>query len=797
VIGDWTLLGTPAGACAGPEALPASDWRAAVVPGTVASALQVDLDAPGELDAQDWWYRARVDPGPAAELVCEGLATLVEAWLDGAPLFTSRNMFRPVRVPLPARDALLTLHLCFRSVAAELARRQPRPRWKTALVDHVNLRWVRTTLLGRIPGWTPRVPAIGPWRAVRVEPPAPIPDLALATGVVDGVPTVWLSGRIPPGARLRVGPHDLPLPAGGLPFALPLPGLPLWWPHTHGTPTRVPASLQLDGAELPLGLLGFRAVEADRSDGGFALRVNGRPIQARGGCWTVDDPRALEDPARTVATLEGLVRAGANMVRVGGTMVWPSDLFLDTCDRLGLLLWQDLMFANQDYPLEDPGFRAEAEAELDAQAARLARHPCVAVYCGGSEIEQQAAMLGLPSTEWSRPWFLEDAPARLAARHPGVPWVPNTPTGGALPFHTSVGLTHYYGVGAYRRPLTDARRADVRFTPECLAFAHVPEPETVDAMGHPPPHHPRWKAGVPRDQGAGWDFEDVRDHYLRELYAVDPVGLRGTDPGRYRALSRVVTGELLLRTWAEWRRPGSRCAGGLQWTWQDLRPGAGWGVVDAHGRPKAAWWYLRRAWAPRAVLLTDEGLDGYAVHLHNETPEPFAGELELVLLRAGRTVVAEARSAVHLPPHASATLSADATLGRFTDLAYAYRFGPPGHDVVHARLRGPEGALVHEDVVYPLGHTLPGVEAGAVRAVGEVLGDGSVAVRLRSEGFLQAVAVRAAGWADDERYLPLAPGQERTVRFTQVEAGRRFLGWVSATNLVGGEVAVGMAAAGT
>src|SRR5260370_460617 len=84
--------------------------------------------------------------------------------------------------------------------------------------------------------------------------------------------------------------------------------------------------------------------------------------------------------------------SGANMLRIGGTMVYETDEFYRLCDELGILVWQDFMFANMDYPVADPAFRAEIDAEAQHQLARLQRHACLGAYCGGSEIAQQAAM---------------------------------------------------------------------------------------------------------------------------------------------------------------------------------------------------------------------------------------------------------------------------------------------------------------------------------------------------------------------------------------------------------------------
>ena len=109
------------------------------------------------------------------------------------------------------------------------------------------------------------------------------------------------------------------------------------------------------------------------------------------------------------------------------------------------------------------------------------------------------------------------------------------------------------------------------------------------------------------------------------LFGVDPLELRARDPERYLALGRVATGEAMLRTFAEWRRPGSTCRGGLVWFARDLWPGAGWGIVDSTGRPKAAYWYLKRALAPVALLQRRRGLNGLWLHAVNDTAEADRG----------------------------------------------------------------------------------------------------------------------------------------------------------------------------
>src|SRR5438270_827884 len=126
--------------------------------------------------------------------------------------------------------------------------------------------------------------------------------------------------------------------------------------------------------------------------------------------------------------------------------------------------------------------------------------------------------------------------------------------------------------------------------------------------------------------------------------------LRYGDHERYLALSRVVTGEVMAQVFGEWRTRRSTSGGGLVWFLRDLWPSAGWGVVDAAGAPKAAWFYLKRALQPIALHLSDEGGNGLSLHLVNERPEPLTGELELTLFHAGEVKVGSARRAVTLEP---------------------------------------------------------------------------------------------------------------------------------------------------
>ena len=808
----WQLARVAPGACPSPDALAGTPlaWQEAVVPGTVAAALAPDPAVAGDYDAHDWWYRTTfVAPsrdGGRCRLRFEGLATLAQVWLNGQQVLASDDMFVPHTVDVtPLLRDVNQLAIRFLSLDAALREKRPRPRWKTQLVEAQNLRWFRTTLLGRMPGWSPAVPAVGPWQPVvleciealdvehvsvqaRAQAGAGHVTVRAAVASLDGVPL--------DGARLVVNgePHPLRILQGHdarIQGEIAIPEVPLWWPHTHGVAALVPWSLEVSRGNawtaIAAGRIGFREIDLDTRDGRLELRINGTPVFCRGACWTPTDVVRLRgDPAEVRRTLQAMRDAGANMVRIGGTMVYETEAFYAACDELGLMVWQDFMFANMDYPVRDPGFRRTVEQEARAVLARLQRHACVVAYCGGSEVAQQAAMMGLGAEHWSNEFLDEALPGLCATEHAGVPYFPSSPWGGALPFHVGTGIAHYYGVGAYRRPIADARSARVKFATECLGLSNVPEDanlEKLRAGSVPPPHHPLWKARVPRDNGSGYDFEDVRDHYLRELFGEDPVALRAADPDRYRAVSRVVSGEVMKQVYAQWRSPQDPCAGGLVWFLRDLWPGAGWGVLDSDGEPKPVYWALKRAWAPQAVLLTDEGMDGVAAHAINETDTILDATLDVSLLKGGR-VIARASSALLVPARGAVTKSVDAIVGYFTDHANAYRFGPPKVDAVAVQLRrNGDGAVISQDVHFTVGALAePACVDGLRATVRETEGGGAV-LEIDSPRFLRSVRLAVPGFEPDDNYFHALPGVTKRIRFRRSVEGIRFAGTLEALGL--------------
>ncbi|HEY2316817.1 MAG TPA: hypothetical protein VGH67_00840 [Solirubrobacteraceae bacterium] len=816
----WELARTDPGRLMAPRGLDGLGWVTARVPGTVAGAV-AGLSSTAEIDGADWWFRLAFAAEPAAAgervaLVLGGLATVAEVYLNGEQVLASQSMFAAHELDVGGRlRGANELAICFRALGPRLReRRRPRARWRTRLVSEGNLRFYRTMLLGRAPGFAAGPAVTGPWRPVTLERrTGPVlggvrlrARRAGDDGILDCAGRLVAAPDRPLPHRLQVTVSgaggagtavaaELPVESGVVRGQVTVGGAAPWWPHTHGRP--VLYDVEVGAGEEPLhrARIGFRELsrDGDLEADGLALSVNGRPVFARGALWTPLDLRAPHaDEVRLRPVLERVAAAGMNMLRIPGTAAYESPAFYDLCDELGILVWQDFMFASLDYPESDGPFMQTVEAEARAVLEALGGRPCLAVLCGGSEVAQQVAMLGLDPGLAEGPLYGELLPRLVGEAEVAAPYLPSAPWGGELPFRPDRGVANYYGVGAYLRPLEDARRSEVRFAAECLAFANVPDEaalEALDAPGGLALHHPAWKAGVPRDTGAGWDFDDVRDHYFARLLGLDPGAVRGVDFERYLELSRAVSGEVMAEVMGEWRRTGSPCHGGLVLSLADLAPGAGWGILDHRGLPKVAYHHLRRALAPVAVWLTDEGLGGIDAHVANDRGEPLAARLRIALYRDDR-LVDEAVTPIDLGPGTTLTRNVETVLGRFVDASWAYRFGPPAQDLVAASLEacgGPEGdVLLSQAFRFPAGRPLQprsAQELGLSAAIETQAG--GARVRVAAERFAYGVRLSVSGHVPADDAFGVEPGRSRVVGLAAVGDSVAETGSLTALNLAG------------
>ncbi len=802
----WSCARTAPGLLdtADPSLLGGLEWIPAMVPGTAAEALAAtgSLEvADHNYDGEDWWFRCRFPGEPGTwQLRLNGIATLADVWVNGAHVARTENMFLRTSVPLGGLHADNELVIRCEALTPALAVRRPRPRWKTTQVENHALRWFRTNLLGRIPGWARTPRAVGPWKPLELiradEPLTPVLDAfvhascsgdggrvdaairfaELPAWVKDEAAVLVCLGRETP---FEVDRHD---DGVTLRASLPVTQFERWWPHTHGPQPLYDVSIRIAGTAHPLGRVGFRTVEVDRSDGGFTFVVNGVPIFVRGANWFPPDPVSFRADPDEVRRRMALVReAHLNMIRIPGTTVYADQSVLRTCDELGILVWHDCMFAFMDYP-DDEAFLTGVGAEVRQAFADLSSHPSLAVVCGNQEVGEIAAMNGGPQSGFESALFDTLLPSLTAELLPGVEFVSSNPSGGDPLFRPDTGVSQYFGIGGYLRPLNGLRRDDVRFAAECLCYATPPEPEVVTRLGgaNLAVHDPQWKAGVHHDPGRSWDMDDVRSFYVRDVFGVDPLWERYSDAEHVLDLGRATNAFLMQTVFTEWRC-NERSGGGLVLGFNDIAPGAGWGLIDVTAQLKAPWYAMRRVCEPICVLVTDEGLNGLRAHVFNDTAEAFSGELVVDLYTNGENLSQQASHPVILKARDITVVDLSDLFDEFTDLNYAYRFGPPTYDVICTTLKDDAGAVCSDDVVLPRGQAWA-VEGDVGLSASTVSGGPEPQVRISTRRFAQWVSVSAPGYRPSDSWFHLPPGSERLVALLDGDPSSTPRGRVRALN---------------
>ena len=792
---EW--LSTAAGAYHSSEEVDKnSRFLPAIVPGTVAML----VDNPSELanlDANDHWYRTQFTAmqSPRVLLHLDGLLTFADVYLNGVLILKSYNAYHvhvlDITQLLQQKN---TLHICFRAIKPFYSAKKPRAKYITRLANERHLRFVRTPLLGYTPGFFATTKAVGPYRPIRLIHQE---KLTVLSSQVNAQLLDEQTGLL--SVNLQLYTIQSPLTHGFVvlfdaanqkevkraPLTITQDDAGLWtlnaqltanqiyayWPHTHGEPKRYQVLLALADGEINLGEYGFRRIERMSPDH-FALRINGIPMYLRGACWTPMHATSLLVSAEALRERLGLLKEmGINMLRVPGNMLYESDDFYALCDELGILIYQEFAFSNYDYPHEDIDFVNSVQKEATDFLSKHGGRPCLTVISGGSEVAQQASMMGLAIGETDNPIFTEYLPKIVAQLAPNVPYAISSPYASkGLPFHAGDGPCNYHGVGGYLRSFEDARAFSGRFIAECLPFSHVPEDASLRQFWGGEivaTHDPRWKEGVPRDPGAGWDFSDTTDFYVNKLFEIDPIATRAIDPARYLNYCRAAMVETVETTLSIFRASASHGRAALVWNLHDLKPGAGWGYIDSLGVPKSAFYALGRTAQPTTLLFVDEGLEGLAVYLVHDGAENLDVQLTLSLVTAEGKLFEQQTKNLNLSARSTTRWSVDAFIGHFIDSSYAYRFGPRAFTSCVATLRTLDTRLItqkvhaHPSLTHQLSHEVQ------LTAVAKQHGSNQYLLTISSNRPAFFVSIHAPAFQASDVYFHVIPGFDQQIILTQ------------------------------
>ncbi len=540
-------------------------------------------------------------------------------------------------------------------------------------------------------------------------------------------------------------------------FALRLESPRLWWPNGLGEQHRYTFKVELIASReraaqtVKAGLRFIELIDRDL----FAFVVNDHKVFCKGANWIpADTIYARAGAERYEQLVREAQQANFTMLRVWGGGLYEPEAFYDACDRYGILVWHDFMFACAPYPDHLPWFVEEARREADYQTRRLRTHACMALWSGSNENNWGFDEWWHEQTRSGAYLYNYLLPGVVRANCPEIPYWNGSPYGGETPNAPDVGDRHHW-FDCMMNP--DMNK---RITPEeydkCSAlfiseygYIGAPPKETVVA----------YLDGAPFDrQGQVWQhhnntFEkNTVDAGIRKHYA-DPESISLDEYFLYSGLTQGLMYAYSLESF----RARPDCHGGLFWMYADCWGEVGWTIVDYYLRRKPAWYFVRRALAPaRLILREKKGV--ITVTLANDTRATVNGALEYGALSLdGRQRDVQRARFTALP------------LTRTVVATFAKGRGDPSKQVWMARVRRLNTAEVE---ILPATLRATDVRRLALPAPTLALavskaGPGTWTARVTSDVFAHAVHFTLPeGAVPEDNYFDLLPGETRTVTIT-------------------------------
>ena len=400
-----------------------------------------------------------------------------------------------------------------------------------------------------------------------------------------------------------------------------------WWPNGYGDQSLYKVQVELldeygTVLETITKRIGLRTLtisqEKDLWGKEFAFCVNGVKIFAMGGNYIPEDCiYSRITPEVQKYLLESCKRANFNCVRVWGGGYYPSDHFYDLCDEMGLIVWQDLMFACNVYDLTEE-FEDNITKEITENVKRLRHHASLGLWCGNNEME--SAWDHWPEVQSESKYLRADyikmfeyviPKAVRAADSETFFWQSSPSSGGCFdnPDDENRGDCHYWDVWHGQKPFTDYQKHYFRFCSE-FGFQSFPCLKTVESFTEEKDRNIFSRVVENHQKNPAANGKIL--YYLSENFRY---------PENFRKLlyvSQILQGMAMKYGVDHWRRHRGRCMGTLYWQINDNWPVASWASIDYFGRWKALHYMAKKFYGPQAVSMCMDG-DIMQVYLANES----------------------------------------------------------------------------------------------------------------------------------------------------------------------------------
>lgn len=659
--------------------IPSKDLNLSIeIPGDLATALVQSHKLPhpypgkNELDFQwighsDWSMRTSFslpegNHGPQAHLILEQLDTFATVYINGNAAGTSENMFVPLELDIGAllHEGENEIRIDFQGAekrGAEEARKLPYPipsskhfSWAS---DYRNL--VRKVQCHGGWDWGPAIMTSGIYGGTYIRlggaprvssfSPQPRPSEHFSSGnwTVDIELTLHsrehtqanadITLLAPDGTILEQNSLSLELKRGENPIThtMQISSPQLWWPAGEGGQPLYGVELSI-GGEIHRRKIGFRHIEVIHQDDDIGrsmkFRVNGREIFAKGANWIPTDALpSYQDEEKYRNLLEDAREGNMNMIRVWGGGQYESELFYDLCDELGLLVWQDMMFACAMYPATSD-FLKTVEPEIRYQVQRLKHRTCLAIWCGNNEdlgalswYEESRANPARYLVDYDR--LNEGVVGRIVRElDPSRTWWPSSPSAGIGDYSDnwhddSKGDMHYWSVWHEGKSFEAYYEVTPRFCSE-FGFQSFPSLETVKSFASEDEwnisspvmrHHQRNDMGNSIILSTMSSYFRIPEKFEDQLYVSQ------------------VQQAMAIRTAVDyWRSRRPVSMGALYWQLNDNWPVASWSSIEYGGRWKVLHYDAKRFFAPftPALYAKDGRIHCY---LLNDSQETLSGTM--------------------------------------------------------------------------------------------------------------------------------------------------------------------------
>lgn len=822
-------------------------WHDANVPGTVHTDLmnagiigdpfyRLNENSVQWIDKHDWAYEEHFTPtadelsATNQQIVFKGLDTYADVYLNGKSILNANNMHRTWVCDVKGimREGDNKLEVYFHNPIQPGVKKfdslpyrhntGPDQSWTGGIFDKTISPFVRTASYEYGWDWGPRLVTFGIWRPVvlRTWTGSSIQDVwyqqkqvtkgkAVLTTVVevqadDDVANATLDITAD-GKRVATKRTALKKGLNTLTVGYAISNPRLWWTNGLGKPnlTDFRAALTIGGKEIDADSqrIGLRSLKLhnDKDQWGHNLyfELNGEPVFAKGADFVPGDnflPRCDDQWYRQL--VKDCRDVNMNMIRVWGGGVYEDDAFYRYCDEMGIMVWQDLMFACCTYEVDDE-FNENVRQEAIDNVRRLRNHACMALYTGNNECEDvmwgwggKKASLDRDGGYGDRVWqmqrrlFYETLADVVRQYGGGTAYRPSSPWASeAAPSNGTDGDDHYWGVWHGGEPFDHYFDHHVRFESE-YGFQSFPEYESVLRFAPDTADHHIYGEVMMEHQKAGTYANRRIEEYMTRDY---PVPTHFED---FLYVSQLMQGDGVKMGMEAFRRDRPYCMGTLFWQVDDCWPVASWSSRDYYGRWKALHYFARKAYddilvSPRVKHADAKALDNVQtaalpgaststtkearengsgelvleLKLVSDRLKPCSGKLSVKTVRLDGTTVTEKTRMVKMP----ANTAIDVDTWRVADLLGSER----AEDVV-IYITYTTGGKTYYNIAYAtkqkdMHYTRPTVSTSVASA-----GDG-FDVTLKTDVFARGVFLKIKGIDNffSDNYFDLLPGESRTI----------------------------------